>query len=326
LEAWNRLIQFTLFRIGKFNSKVEPSPGINCVPSSKFHRICKKKKKTLPVRSRRGLWPFGKKKYVPWPRSILFVQIILWKPVYVSGVQSAGWLDIHFTAGISCERAASLAEKNAAVRHYVLRSLISLHNEHSVHLPCSTEWETDIPSDAYLTVNMPTMPNAVTSSTHLRLLFFFFFTTTRGGPRIILPQLGRSVTSVDEVKPVNLEKSLSPEPPACISFTENTKSYSFAYDQASVSCILHSYYGSAHIWTFLNWPHMEITTFWFQYVRWPRGLKHEMSSPARTLRSWILILLEVWMSVCVYSVCDVGGSGLATRWSPVQVVLPCIKR
>jgi hypothetical protein len=33
---------------------------------------------------------------------------------------------------ISCERAAPLAEKNAALRHHVLRSLISLHIEHRV--------------------------------------------------------------------------------------------------------------------------------------------------------------------------------------------------
>jgi hypothetical protein len=33
----------------------------------------------------------------------------------------------------SCERAAPLAEKNAAARHRVLRSLISLHNEHRVY-------------------------------------------------------------------------------------------------------------------------------------------------------------------------------------------------
>jgi hypothetical protein len=55
----------------------------------------------------------------------------------VSGVQSAGWLDIHFTAGASCERAAPLAEKNVAARHHVLRSLISLHSEHRVDLHCS---------------------------------------------------------------------------------------------------------------------------------------------------------------------------------------------
>jgi hypothetical protein len=35
---------------------------------------------------------------------------------------------------------------------------------------------------------------------------------------------------------------------------------------------------------------------------WPRGLRHETSSPARTLGSWVRIQLEAWMSVCVYSV------------------------
>jgi hypothetical protein len=48
------------------------------------------------------------------------------------GVQSAGWWDIHFTAGTCCERAAPLADRNAAARHHVLRTLISLHNEHRV--------------------------------------------------------------------------------------------------------------------------------------------------------------------------------------------------
>jgi hypothetical protein len=41
-------------------------------------------------------------------------------------------LGIHFTVGTSCERAAPLAEKNAAARHRILRSLINLHNEHRV--------------------------------------------------------------------------------------------------------------------------------------------------------------------------------------------------
>jgi hypothetical protein len=36
--------------------------------------------------------------------------------------------------------------------------------------------------------------------------------------------------------------------------------------------------------------------------QWPRGLRHEPSSPARTLGSWVRITLETWMSVCVYSV------------------------
>jgi hypothetical protein len=38
-----------------------------------------------------------------------------------------------FTVGISCERSAPLAEKNAAARHHVLRSLINLHNEHPIY-------------------------------------------------------------------------------------------------------------------------------------------------------------------------------------------------
>jgi hypothetical protein len=53
--------------------------------------------------------------------------------VHIPGVQSAGWLDIHFTVGISCERAAPLAEKNVAARHHVMRNLISLHKEHRVY-------------------------------------------------------------------------------------------------------------------------------------------------------------------------------------------------
>jgi hypothetical protein len=48
--------------------------------------------------------------------------------------------------------------------------------------------------------------------------------------------------------------------------------------------------------------------------QWPRALKHEPSSPARALGSWIRIPLEAWMSVCVYSVCAVlcVGKGVAT--------------
>jgi hypothetical protein len=45
--------------------------------------------------------------------------------------------------------------------------------------------------------------------------------------------------------------------------------------------------------------------------QWPHALRHELSSLARTLGSWVLIPLESWVSVCVYSV-FVLGSGLAT--------------
>jgi hypothetical protein len=36
--------------------------------------------------------------------------------------------------------------------------------------------------------------------------------------------------------------------------------------------------------------------------QWPRGLRHEPSTPARTLGSWVRIPLKAWMSVCFYSV------------------------
>jgi hypothetical protein len=60
--------------------------------------------------------------------------------------------------------------------------------------------------------------------------------------------------------------------------------------------------------------------------QWLRGLRHELSSLARTLGSWVRIPLKAWLSVCVYSVCVVlrVGSGLATGWYPVQGALPTL--
>jgi hypothetical protein len=64
-----------------------------------------------------------------------FSKAVLSRPnLYEKVVQSSGWWNIHFTVGISCERAAPLAEKNAAARHQLLRSLISLRNEHSIYI------------------------------------------------------------------------------------------------------------------------------------------------------------------------------------------------
>jgi hypothetical protein len=59
-----------------------------------------------------------------------------------------------------------------------------------------------------------------------------------------------------------------------------------------------------------------------------RGLRHEPSSPALTLRSWVWIQLEAWMSVCVYSVFVLScvGSCLVTGWSPVQGDLETLYR
>jgi hypothetical protein len=39
--------------------------------------------------------------------------------------------------------------------------------------------------------------------------------------------------------------------------------------------------------------------------QWPRGLRHEPSSPARTMGSWVRIPLDAWTSVCIYSLCVV---------------------
>jgi hypothetical protein len=67
---------------------------------------------------------------------------------------------------------------------------------------------------------------------------------------------------------------------------------------------------------------------WTLRSQWPRGLRHEMSSPARNLLSWVGIPLKAWMSICVYSVFVLScvGNGLATGWSPIQGVLPTAYR
>jgi hypothetical protein len=36
--------------------------------------------------------------------------------------------------------------------------------------------------------------------------------------------------------------------------------------------------------------------------QWPRGLRHELSSSARTLGSWVRVVPEAWIFVYVYSV------------------------
>jgi hypothetical protein len=58
--------------------------------------------------------------------------------------------------------------------------------------------------------------------------------------------------------------------------------------------------------------------------QWPRGLRHEMSSPAWTLGSWVRIPLEAWMFAFIQFVLSCVGSGLATGRSLVQGVLPTV--
>jgi hypothetical protein len=45
-----------------------------------------------------------------------------------------------------------------------------------------------------------------------------------------------------------------------------------------------------------------LQTYFYTTTHMVRGLRHEPSSPARTLRSLVRIPLLAWMSVCVYSV------------------------
>jgi hypothetical protein len=62
-------------------------------------------------------------------------------------------------------------------------------------------------------------------------------------------------------------------------------------------------------------PSNSATVFCFSFhlMQWPRCLRHEMSSPAPTLGSWVRIPLKAWMSVCFPSVFVLScvGSGLA---------------
>jgi hypothetical protein len=55
-----------------------------------------------------------------------------------------------------------------------------------------------------------------------------------------------------------------------------------------------------HVWAY---KHFGVLAASNSRSQWPRGLRQEPSSPARTLGSWIRIPLEAWMSVCIYSVC-----------------------
>jgi hypothetical protein len=67
------------------------------------------------------------------------------------------------------------------------------------------------------------------------------------------------------------------------------------------------------------------------WSQWPRGLRHELPSLARTLGSWARIPLKAWMfGVCMrlFCVCVVLclGISLARGWSLVQEVLPSVKK
>jgi hypothetical protein len=74
----------------------------------------------------------------------------------------------------------------------------------------------------------------------------------------------------------------------------------------------------------VNWSFVLL----LQSIYTPRGLRHEPSSLARTLGSWVRIPLKA-MDVCYVRLCCVCvvlclGRGLATCWSLVQGVLPYV--
>jgi hypothetical protein len=51
-----------------------------------------------------------------------------------------------------------------------------------------------------------------------------------------------------------------------------------------------------------------------------------MPSAAETLRSWVRIPLEEWISAFILFALQCVGSGLATGSSPVQAVLPTVHK
>jgi hypothetical protein len=59
-----------------------------------------------------------------------------------------------------------------------------------------------------------------------------------------------------------------------------------------------------------------------RWSQWPRGLRHEMSLPTRTLGSWDRTPFKAWMFVFILCLCV--DSGLTTGWSPVQGILPTV--
>jgi hypothetical protein len=54
--------------------------------------------------------------------------------------------------------------------------------------------------------------------------------------------------------------------------------------------------------SFLQKKYLSFLEYLIYRSQWPCGLKHELSSPTRTLGSWVRITLEVRMPVCIYSV------------------------
>jgi hypothetical protein len=85
----------------------------------------------------------------------------------------------------------------------------------------------------------------------------------------------------------------------------NFKNSIFLYSQTLIKLFIYDLFND----TFINSDYAASYCQWIMNYnecgrrsQWPRGLMHELSSPAGTLGSWVLIPLKAWMSVCFYSV------------------------
>jgi hypothetical protein len=54
-------------------------------------------------------------------------------------------------------------------------------------------------------------------------------------------------------------------------------------------------------WSYLN--HLVYMHVCVCPSQWPRGLRHELSSLARILGSWVRIPIKAWLFVCVHLFC-----------------------
>jgi hypothetical protein len=77
-----------------------------------------------------------------------------------------------------------------------------------------------------------------------------------------------------------------------------------------------------------TWSRTVLAKQWISRSQWPRCLRNELSSLARTLGSWVPISLKAWIPMCLFYVGVVlcVGRGLVTGWSTVQGVLPAVYR
>jgi hypothetical protein len=80
------------------------------------------------------------------------------------------------------------------------------------------------------------------------------------------------------------------------------------------ACVLNPVISVCMMAFFKTFSHNSLCYYTACRLQWPHGLRHELSSFARTLGLWVRITIKSWMFVCVYSVFVLScvGSGLET--------------